>query len=69
MGILHDNGDIGLPGVTEENRHSYTGNNHGSLVEVNGQWYIFGHRQTNYGVFARQGVAEPVTVNPDGSMP
>ena len=69
MGILHDNGDIGLPGVTEKKRHSYTGNNHGSLVEVNGQWYIFGHRQTNYSVFARQGVAEPVTVNPDGSIP
>ena len=65
-GILHDNGDIGLNGITEKNRISYTGNNHGSLIELNGQWYIFGHRPTNYSVFARQGVAERVEIRKDG---
>ena len=68
-GILHDNGNIGLNGLTEENRTSYTGNNHGSLVELNGQWYIFGHRPTNYSVFARQGVAEPVEIQENGFIP
>ena len=68
-GILHDNGDIGLNGITPENRVTYTGNNHGSLVELNGRWYIFGHRQTNYSVFARQGIAEPVEIQEDGFIP
>ncbi|MBR2544839.1 MAG: family 43 glycosylhydrolase, partial [Erysipelotrichaceae bacterium] len=68
-GILHDNGDIGLNGITEENRVSYTGNNHGSLVELNGNWYIFGHRPTNYSVFARQGIAERVYISDDGFIP
>ena len=63
-GILHDNGDIGI--VKEEDRVSYTGNNHGSLVEVNGDYYIFGHRQTNYSAYARQGVAEKIEIGKDG---
>lgn len=66
-GILHDNGDIGL--VDPNKRVMYTGNNHGSLVEVNGKWYIFGHRPTNYSVYARQGVAEPVTIDENGFIP
>ena len=68
-GVIHDNGDIGLEDVTEENRRAYTGNNHGSLVELNGEWYIFGHRPTNYSVFSRQGIAEKVTVLENGEIP
>ncbi len=38
-------------------------NTHGSLVEVNGQWYIFYHRSINNdGGYSRQGTAEPVNV-------
>lgn len=65
-GILHDNGDIGI--VSEENRVSYTGNNHGSLVQVKDAFYIFGHRQTNYSAYARQGVAEKIFMNQDGTF-
>ena len=68
-GILLDNGDIGLPGIVEDERMAYTGNNHGSLIRLNDQWYIFGHRQTNYGVYARQGIAEKVFIQKDGSIP
>ena len=67
-GIIHDNGDIGLEGRKEKNRVSYTGNNHGSIVSINGKWYVFGHRPSNYSVFARQGVAEEISRNPDGSF-
>lgn len=67
-GVLYSNGDIGMPGITEECRKNYTGNNHGSLVEINGQWYVFGHRITNYTLFSRQGVAEPVTIAADGHI-
>ena len=48
---------------------NYTGNTHGGMVEVNGQWYIFYHRQTNRVKCARQGCAEPITILPDGSIP
>ena len=65
-GILHDNGDIGI--VKEEDRVSYTGNNHGSLIYFNDAYYIFGHRQTNWSSYARQGVAEKIQRNPDGSF-
>ena len=68
-GVLHSNGDIGYQGLDEKDRVSYTGNNHGSLVQIKGQWYIFGHRMTNYTSFSRQAVAEPVTILEDGSIP
>lgn len=38
------------------------GNNHGGLVEINGQWYIFYHRHTGTDEFSRQGMIEPVDV-------
>lgn len=38
------------------------GNTHGSIVEVNGQWYVFYHRQTNKNEYCRQGMAEPIDV-------
>ena len=38
------------------------GNNHGSVMEVNGQWYVFYHRQTGTDEYARQAMIEPVDV-------
>ena len=32
------------------------------MVEINGQWYIFYHRQTGTDKFARQGMIEPVDI-------
>ncbi len=40
-----------------------TGNTHGSICEVNGQWYVFYHRQTGLNEFARQAMVAPITVN------
>lgn len=45
------------------------GNNHGSIIEIAGQWYVFYHRQTNNTWFSRQGCAEPIAILPDGSIP
>ena len=39
------------------------------MVELNGQWYVFYHRQTNRSRYARQCCAEPVQILPDGSIP
>ncbi|MBR3741962.1 MAG: family 43 glycosylhydrolase [Clostridia bacterium] len=38
------------------------GNNHGSIVEVNGKWYVFYHRQTGVNEFSRQAMMEPIDV-------
>jgi len=55
-GTLHSNGNIGIGG--NEKPLCYWGNNHGSIEKINGKYYVFGHRQTNYHEFSRQGVAE-----------
>lgn len=68
-GTIISIGDIGMPGVTETFAHNFTGNTHGGLVKVKGQWYVFYHRQTNQQMCARQACAEKITVLADGSIP
>lgn len=41
------------------------GNNHGSIMEVNGKWYVFYHRQTGINEFSRQAMIEPIDVAMD----
>jgi hypothetical protein len=38
------------------------GNTHGSICEINGQWYVFYHRQTGLNEFARHARVAPITV-------
>lgn len=45
------------------------GNDHGSLMNVNGQWYIFYHRMTNNTIMSRRGCVERVEILPDGTIP
>ncbi len=66
-GTLVSNGDIGLNG--REAPVYPLGNNHGGLVEADGSLYVFYHRQTNGTEFSRQGCAEQVFLQPDGSIP
>ena len=67
-GVIVSNCDLHM-GSKPELPKAYGGNNHGSIVEIAGQWYIFYHRQTNAHWFSRQGCAEPITILPDGSIP
>lgn len=46
----------------------YGGNNHGSIVEIAGKWYIFYHRHTDGTNFSRQGCAEQIKFREDGSI-
>jgi hypothetical protein len=46
----------------------YASNNHGSIVEIGDQWYIFYHRHTDGTNFSRQGCAEPIHFREDGSI-
>ncbi len=45
-----------------------TWNNHGSLCEFRGQWYVFYHRSTHGSVSSRHVCAEPIRFEDDGSI-
>ena len=67
-GVIHSNGDVGMPGKpTEAEATYYLGNNHGSLVELSdGRVFVFAHRHTHGHQNSRQGVAELVVMQEDG---
>ena len=68
-GTLVSNGDIGLRGIeNSKDACDFTGNTHGSMVEVNGRYFVFAHRQTNKCQFSRQGFAEEVFMEKDDSF-
>lgn len=68
-GTLVDQGDLYLKGNTDETHAAnYLGNTHGGMVELNGQWYIFYHRQTNQHSYSRQACAEPLVRTSDGGF-
>lgn len=68
-GVIISNGDVGYNGRAEKDRLNHTGTNHGSIVEINGEWYVFYHRQTHGSDYSRQAVAERIAIMRDGSIP
>jgi arabinoxylan arabinofuranohydrolase len=44
-------------------------NNHGSIVEFKGQWYVFYHRSTHGSKMMRKACIEPIRFLTDGSIP
>ncbi len=68
-GVIVSNGDVGYKGRKEEKKVASVGNNHGGLVCVEGQWYIFYHRHTYLNQYNRQGCAERVYFTEDGRIP
>lgn len=62
-GRLVSNGDVGM----EQGYHpkNHMGNNHGSLVEIKGKYYIFYHRHTNNTPYSRQACAEEIELLAD----
>ena len=65
-GALISNGDIGYKGNKEP--VTYYGNVHGSVEKIGDKYYVFYHRQTNYNEQSRQGCAEEITMNADGTF-
>lgn len=60
-GVLVSCGDIGLGDATDpDHAKNDTGNTHGSLIEINGKYYIFYHRHTNRKQSSRQACAEEI---------
>lgn len=68
-GVIISNGDVGYQGRKEEDKLMSVGNNHGGLVQIKDQWYIFYHRHTSLNQYNRQGCAERVYFQKDGSIP
>ena len=66
-GVVVSNCDL-FPGKGGKPLNCF-GNNHGGLERINGNYYIFYHRETNRSICSRQGGAEAVTILPDGSIP
>ena len=69
-GVIVSNNDLHIDTYKPAGKPmAYGGNNHGSIVEIAGQWHIFYHRQTNGTNFSRQGCIEPIQFLGDGSIP
>ena len=77
FGPFHDGGDISFNGgeiikmADGSGTMTYPwGNNHGSIMQVNGQWYVFYHRQTGVNEYSRQAMLEPIDVamGKDGNL-
>lgn len=66
QGVIVSNGDIGYQG--NQLPVNYTGNNHGGLVQIKDELYIFGHRHTQGTSFSRQGCADKVEIAEDGRI-
>ena len=69
FGPFHDGGDFSFNGgeILKDADGCGTmtyqwGNNHGSIMEINGKWYVFYHRQTGLNEYSRQAMIEPVDV-------
>lgn len=68
-GTIVSNGDIGINGVTEKTKMNMTGTTHGSIENINGEWYVFYHRLTHKSDYSRQACAEKIQILEDGSIP
>ena len=68
-GVIVSNCDLHIDSYKPADKRVYPeGNNHGSIVEINGKWHIFYHRQTNGTWFSRQGCIEQIEIKNDGTI-
>ena len=64
--MIVSNCDIGIDSYKPAAKPAAFGaNNHGSIVEIEGEWYIFYHRHTNNTWYSRQGCAEKLSFDGD----
>lgn len=68
-GVIVSNNDMHIDSYKPANKPMfYGGNNHGSIIEIEGKWYIFYHRHTNGTNFSRQGCKELIHFREDGTI-
>ncbi len=69
-GVIVSNCDLHIDSYKPaEKPMYYGGNNHGSIVEIEGDWYIFYHRHTEGINFCRQGCMEQIHFTKEGRIP
>lgn len=69
QGVIVSNCDLHIGGYKpEEMPAAYGANNHGSIVQIGDEWYIFYHRHTNGTWYCRQGCAERIDFDEDGHI-
>ncbi len=67
-GTIVSNGDVGFRGRTGQDRLNMTGTTHGSIEQINGEWYVFYHRLTHKSDYSRQACAEKIKIDDDGRI-
>jgi hypothetical protein len=68
-GVIVSNCDLNIDSYKPAMQQSYpNGNNHGSIIKIGEQCYVFYHRQTNGTWFSRQGCIEKIQINDDASI-
>ena len=68
-GVIVSNCDLHIDSYKKaDEATAYGANNHGSIVQIGDDWYIFYHRHTNGTWFSRQGCAEKIHFEADGSI-
>lgn len=68
-GVIISNCDKNIDTYKDADRATYFGgNNHGGMVQIGEQWYIFYHRHTNGTNFSRQTCAQPIDIQDDGTI-
>lgn len=69
-GVIVSNSDLHIDTYKPAQKPMFYGaNNHGSIIEINGKWYIFYHRHTNGTNFSRQGCCEQIEFLEDETIP
>ena len=53
---------------SERDSLNMTGTTHGSILQIEGQWYVFYHRLTHKSDYSRQACAEKIEIAADGSI-
>jgi hypothetical protein len=68
-GVIISNNDMHIDSYKPADQPMYYGgNNHGSIVQIKNDWYIFYHRHTNGSNFSRQGCLEKISVDEQGGI-
>lgn len=68
-GVIVSNCDLHIDTYKPAKQRIYPyGNNHGSIVEINGQWYIFYHRMSNGTWFSRKACMEKIYFDAEGNI-
>lgn len=69
-GVIISNNDLGIDSYKPADMPTaYGGNNHGSIIEIAEEWYIFYHRHTNGTNYSRQACAERIIILEDQTIP